>query len=169
MNTVCRILFFILFSVVIMPGTKAFSQNSYSEEDSVKSIVKVLSESESIRLQVPPALSNRLRYIKFADSKAAVSDNSQPSAATPKAGYRIIVFDDNNPRSAQSEAQGRKRLMESKFPYRAYVVFDSPYWKVKVGDFRTRSEAEAALDNIRAEIPSLSKTMRIIRDRINVF
>ncbi len=78
------------------------------------------------------------------------------------------VFDDNNVRTAKHEAQNRKRQVESRFPeFRAYMQFNSPYWRVKVGDFRTRSEADAALAAIRAAFPSIGNQMRVVRDHIN--
>jgi len=49
------------------------------------------------------------------------------------------------------------------------MTFNSPYWRVKVGDFRTRGEAEAAMAEIREAFPSLSSHLRIVRDKINIY
>lgn len=143
----------------------AYADTTRINADSVISIVSHL-EKGNIELVIPEALAHRLKRV---DIEPADSDNEDKTAGprTHKAGYRILVFEDNNPRSAQSSAQSHKYLMESKFDYRAYVVFDSPYWKVKVGDFKSRAEAENALEHLRANLPSLKRTMRIIRDRIN--
>ena len=43
----------------------------------------------------------------------------------------------------------------------AYIVYDEPNFKVKVGDFRTRLEAYVFLQHIRADFPGT-----IIRDNI---
>lgn len=85
-----------------------------------------------------------------------------------RAGFRVQIFDDNNVRTARSEAQARKKQIELRFPeYKAYVTFNSPYWRVKVGDFTSRSEAEAAMAEIRQAFPSMARSLRIVRDRIN--
>ena len=85
-----------------------------------------------------------------------------------RAGFRVQIFDDNNVRTARSEAQARKNQIELRFPeYKAYVTFNSPYWRVKVGDFTSRSEAEAAMAEIRQAFPSMARSLRIVRDRIN--
>ncbi len=52
---------------------------------------------------------------------------------------------------------------------RSYIMFNSPYWRVKVGDFRTRAEAEAAMAELRHAFPSMAAYMRIVRDKINTY
>ena len=39
-------------------------------------------------------------------------------------------------------------------PHRAYRSYANPYFKVTVGDFRTKSEAMALLERIKYEFPS---------------
>ncbi|MDE5554666.1 MAG: SPOR domain-containing protein [Muribaculaceae bacterium] len=116
----------------------------------------------------PQALNQRL----IASVPVPQSEDSEPSTETavPKvrAGYRVQVFDDNNVRSAQRDAQSCKKQIESHFPeYPVYVTFSSPYWRVKVGDFKTRGEAEAAMGEIKHAFPAMAKSLRIVRDRIN--
>lgn len=60
-------------------------------------------------------------------------------------------------------------MMESRFPeWRSYVQFNSPYWRVKVGDFRSRAEAEAAIEDMRRAFPYMSAQLRLVRDHINL-
>lgn len=85
------------------------------------------------------------------------------------AGFRVQVFSDNNARTAKAEARSKQRVISSKFPqYQTYVMYTSPYWRLKVGDFRTQQEATAAADEIRKALPSYSKEIRVVRDRIYV-
>ena len=51
---------------------------------------------------------------------------------------------------------------------RTYVTYTSPYWRLKVGDFRTQREAQAAVDQIRQAFPSYGKEIRVVRDRVNL-
>ena len=96
------------------------------------------------------------------------AENAAHNQATTRVGYRVQVFDDNNVMTAKHDAQSRKQQIDSRFPeFHTYVQFNSPYWKVKVGDFRTRSEADAAMAAIRAAFPGFASQLRIVRDRIN--
>lgn len=131
-------------------------------------IADVLNNQGVISVIQPQALNQRL----VASVTVSPSDESEPSSevVAPKvrAGYRVQVFDDNNVRSAQRDAQSWKKQIESHFPeYPVYVTFSSPYWRVKVGDFKTRGEAEAAMGEIKHAFPAMAKSLRIVRDRIN--
>ena len=101
-----------------------------------------------------------------------IADDGMQETVAPvhhgRAGFRVQIFDDNNVRTARNEAQARKKQIELRFPeYKAYVTFNSPYWRVKVGDFTSRSEAEAAMAEIRQAFPKIARSLRIVRDRIN--
>lgn len=56
-------------------------------------------------------------------------------------GYRVQIFLGTG-RSARDNAQEVRSEFMKKYPeYQSYLVHDYPYFKVKVGDFRTRNEA----------------------------
>ncbi|MDE7144926.1 MAG: SPOR domain-containing protein [Duncaniella sp.] len=85
------------------------------------------------------------------------------------AGFRVQVFSDNNARTAKNEARAKQRTISSRFPqYQTYVMYTSPYWRLKVGDFRTQQEANAAADELRKAFPAYSKEIRVVRDRVNI-
>ncbi len=126
-------------------------------------IIVVQPQTLNNRLQRQIELPTTMTEDSIVDERVIVS----PIAPKVRAGYRIQVFDDNNVRTAKQEAQNRKNQIQSKFPYlNAYVSFNSPYWRVKVGDFTTRSEAEAIMAEIRQQFPSMAQSLRIVRDRI---
>lgn len=134
-------------------------------------IVDCLNESGNITVFQPDALNSRLR-LHGSSATEENQDDTRIMSASPtvkvRAGYRVQVFDDNNVRTAKSEAYSRKSKIETRFPDMAvYVTFSSPYWRVKVGDFRTRGEAEAAMAEFRQAFPESAKSLRIVRDRIN--
>ncbi|MBE6231005.1 MAG: SPOR domain-containing protein [Bacteroidales bacterium] len=69
-------------------------------------------------------------------------------------GYRVRIFFDNrqSARVASEEAVMKfQNIYHGVSVYRTYV---NPYFKVTVGDFRTRSEAMALLTRIKREFPS---------------
>ena len=119
-----------------------------------------------MKVEHPAALDARLQKVQSSDNVDS-TDEYERKDTQGRVGYRIQVFDDNNPGTARQGAESRKRQMESRFPeWRSYVEFNSPYWRVKVGDFRSRSEVEAAIEEMRHAFPGLSSQLRIVRDRI---
>lgn len=83
-------------------------------------------------------------------------------------GYRIQVFSDNNARTAKASAEYRKSLIESQMPgIRGYLTFESPYWRVRVGDFRTQAEASTAMRQLKTMFPAFANDLRLVREKIN--
>jgi len=61
-------------------------------------------------------------------------------------GFRINVFFQSGTNS-RNNALAAQTLFAERFPgVRSYVSFDEPYFRVNVGNFRTRLEAVTALD-----------------------
>ena len=156
----------ILLSVAFALGAKA--QEAVSAADN---IVTSINASGNIRVEQPAALDALLGYnTPDTEAQERITDGENRQQGNTRAGYRIQVFDDNNPRSAAAEAKTRERQMLAAFPqWKTYVSFNSPYWRVKIGDFRTRGEAEAALEEIREAFPYLGAYLRIVRDKINIY
>ena len=76
-------------------------------------------------------------------------------------GYRIQVASLSGTSSKNRAFEMKERIREAYPGVEAYVVFDEPNFKVKVGDFRTRLEAYVFLQHIRMDCPGT-----IIRDNI---
>lgn len=69
-------------------------------------------------------------------------------------GYRVRIFFDNK-QSARTESEAALKRFESIYhDVSAYRSYANPYFKVTVGDFRTKSEAMELLDRIKTEFPS---------------
>lgn len=79
-----------------------------------------------------------------------VASNSQ----RPISGYRVRIFFDNK-QSARVESEETLKRFESMCrDVRAYRTYANPYFKVTVGDFRTKSEAMELLSRIKYSFPS---------------
>lgn len=76
-------------------------------------------------------------------------------------GYRIQIASLSGTASKSRAFEMKDRIRTSYPGVEAYVVFDEPNFKVKIGDFRTRLEAYVFLQRIRTEYPGT-----IIRDNI---
>ena len=46
------------------------------------------------------------------------------------------------------------------------MAYKAPYWRLRVGNYLTREEAEIALEDLKTKFPSLAGEMVIVRDRI---
>ncbi len=69
-------------------------------------------------------------------------------------GYRVRIFFDNR-QSARNESEETLKRFKSLYPdVMAYRIYANPYFKVTVGDFRTKSEAMALLARIKGAFPS---------------
>ena len=144
-----------------------FETNDAVVVDSLTLIQKIEMPG-NIKIEIPEGLEKRLEY----DGSAQEEEESEQENATQsrtRVGYRIMVFEDNNARTAKHDAEKRRRQVLSRFPeHKAYVQWKAPYWSVKFGDFKTRSEAEATLGALKGAFPSIGNQFRLVRDRINV-
>lgn len=133
-------------------------------------VVARINHSGTISVSVPAGLEEMLCPPDAAEADApATSEAAAATKSQKKVGYRVQVFDDNNVHTAKQEAEKRGMLIRSRFPEMEITTeFHSPYWRVKAGNFRTRSEAENALAAIRAAFPSIGSQLRVVRDRINL-
>lgn len=66
------------------------------------------------------------------------------SAATP--GFRVQIFSSSTRGSAENaQMQARNQLARDD----VFIDFESPYFKVRVGNFQTRNDAELLLEEVR--------------------
>lgn len=69
-------------------------------------------------------------------------------------GYRVRIFFDNK-QNARTESEAVLKRFNGLYPdVMAYRIYANPYFKVTVGDFRTKSEAMALLARIKGAFPS---------------
>ncbi len=68
-------------------------------------------------------------------------------------GYRIQITSDGGAQSRQ-RVFGRQSVFNSKYPnVKSYVTYDSPDFKLRVGNFSTRIDAQRFLNQISHEFP----------------
>ncbi len=78
-------------------------------------------------------------------------------------GYRVRIYFDNG-QNSRGGSEAVLKSFQSRYPgYAAYRNYVNPYFKVTVGDFRTRSEAMQLLQSIKYEFPSAF----IVKENIN--
>jgi len=76
-------------------------------------------------------------------------------------GYRIQIFSDNKKQPARDE---KARFLSSFNSVKAHEVYQQPFFKIRVGDFRTKLEAYKFQKEIQAQFPNSF----IVKDEIDV-
>lgn len=80
---------------------------------------------------------------------------------TSEKGYRIQVINSTN----REEAYNMKTAVyEHNSSIKSYIVYDQPYYKLRIGDFKTRLEAYQYLD----EIIDAFQSAFVVRDDIKI-
>lgn len=149
-----------------------------SAQDTVDNLIKVIEKDSIITIYQSKKLTDRLfvdrssmpqKESSAQSAEAARIDAEAAAGVNQKiAGFRIQVFSDNNSRTAKNEARTKSHNISEAFPHlRTYVTYDAPYWRLRVGDFRSRTDAEEAAEEIKRHFPSYSREVRVVRDRIN--
>ena len=69
-------------------------------------------------------------------------------------GFRVQIYFDSGIHSRRGAYDVYKRFITAHPEHEAYVTYQEPNYKVRVGDFRTRIEAEGFLRSILSEYPS---------------
>jgi hypothetical protein len=69
-------------------------------------------------------------------------------------GYRVQIFFESGSNSRSKAMQVKDQFL-SKYPgIEAYIEYHEPYYKIRVGNFRTRMEAQGFKQSIISEYPS---------------
>ena len=93
--------------------------------------------------------------------RAALTRQVASNAGKSYSGFRIRLFFASN-RTAREESASVIRRFNEMYPHiEAYRSFSSPNFKVTVGNFRTRIEAEAFLRKLKGDFPDAF----IVRER----
>ena len=79
------------------------------------------------------------------------------------AGYRIRIFSNSGPKARKQGETIMGDFISRYGSVTPYFVFDSPFYRLYVGDFRTRSEAMKFLKSVERIYPDAF----IVQSRIN--
>ena len=82
---------------------------------------------------------------------------------TVKNGYRIQVYSNNNPKTAAKESSDiAEKVRNLGLGIDVYRTYNAPFWRVRLGNFRTQEDANEVLDElkdvIQKQLPELLET-----------
>lgn len=95
--------------------------------------------------------------------RSGMSKHIEDNKTEKISGYRVRIYFDNKQNSRGASEEAQRRFQASHPGIMAYRSFTSPFFKVTVGDFRTRSEAIQLMQQIQGEFP----TAFIVKETIN--
>ncbi len=147
-------------------------------EPEVGIVARVNDPASAVSFEMPQALLDRLTSTPGTSGDESRENAAETDDETDKPlkvkgaksiGYRVQVYSDNNARTAKGTARQRERAISGAFPqYDTYVTYASPYWRLRVGDFRSQYDAEKAAAEIKRVFPSYGREVRVVRDRVNL-
>jgi len=83
-------------------------------------------------------------------------------------GFRVQVYSSNQQQTAKAEALELEGKLKDKISQPLYVLYLPPFWKVRIGDFRTYEEAKEYKKMFIQMYPSMMGDTYIVRDKIQV-
>jgi len=102
------------------------------------------------------------RIDALAKKQAALNAAIKKASARSMRGYRLLVINTNK----RNEAIDAKTKIYTYFPeLKAYLIYQTPYFKLKAGNFKTRDEADRYRKNLNSVFP---KGVFIINDTIEI-
>lgn len=146
----------LLFTVLLVASLGA--QNNTKEN-----IFDVLSKKDSVSGAVVKVHQNKNVEQRVA---RGASGNIQSVTST---GYRVQVFSSNTQRTARGEAYKiEKEIREAFSEHEVYVSYTSPFWRVRIGNFRSIDEAQEFRALVVKEFPNLRTDTYTVRDQIQL-
>ena len=83
-------------------------------------------------------------------------------------GFRVQIYSSNRQQTAKGEALDLEEKLKNAINQPVYVQYLPPFWKVRLGDFRTYEEAREYKQQFVQAYPDLMGDTYIVRDKILV-
>ncbi len=98
--------------------------------------------------------------------KEKISANNDKAFVT-FSGYRVQVYMGNLPKKSKVEALEREKKIKDKYEgVSSYLTFASPFWKLRIGDFRQQTEAMVFAQKILSDFPEMTGEVVVVDDVI---
>ncbi len=132
-------LFYIVAFVVMVPA--------YSMAQTSSNILKKLESSHENGGVVKIHQSENIRDVLLLHLEAQ-------RKTSQKNGYRICIFADSGQEANRKAENVRSVFMSMYRDIQPYKIFNSPFYRVYVGDFKTKSEAMKFLKKLERNFPN---------------
>lgn len=151
---------FLVILSALFSMSYAISQSNVNQTGNKQNIVKSIENENSDTSKIIVNQDDRVD-----DLLNTYNSRVETTGPYSGSGYRVQVFSSNNYKTAKSDAARVERQIRNSFPaHQVYVVYASPFWKVRVGNFKTHEDAQKLRDDILKMYPALRKDCYIVRD-----
>lgn len=149
-----RILILLLLSLALPPTLRAQEIDTLG----IAAVDSVLLGKDILGIIGPGITISQTQTVRTA-LRSYISSNSGKDIS----GYRIRVYYDNG-QNARTKSESIAHYISNTYEgIRVYRTFESPYYKVSAGDFRTKDEALGLYNSLKSVYP----TAFIIKENIN--
>lgn len=139
---------FILSAFIIFFGINSFAQTDSTRTEPVDSNSVIVHKDPRIDLLVK--------------KQATINEVTSRDGRRTDKGFRLMVISTNN----RDEAMAAKTKIYTYFPeLKAYLWYQSPYFRVKAGNFKDRKEAESYQKRLNTYFP---RGVFIMKDIIEI-
>jgi hypothetical protein len=137
---------------ILLLSALFFSINSFSQD----TILNRSTDSPSVIVHKDP------RIDLLVKKQIQINEETTREARRVGKGYRLLVINTNN----RDEAAAAKTKVYTYFPeLKSYLLYQAPYFKLKVGNFRDKKEAEDYQQRLQKYFP---KGVFIMNDTIEI-
>ena len=81
-------------------------------------------------------------------------------------GFRVQVYASNRQQEAKNEALLLHQNISTLLDIPVYAISEPPFWKVRIGNFKTREEANAYKDILLNMFPDMVGSTYVVPDKI---
>jgi len=150
--------------LLLFVGALLSAQEVPSGYELVDSLVYIRTGAEDASLSgknifsvMPSKLKGDRSDVKVHQSRSienAMASHIASNESRELTGYRVRIYFDNKQNSRSASESALVGFENAHHDIAAYRSFENPYFRVTVGDFRTKSEATKFLQEIKGEYPS---------------
>lgn len=83
-------------------------------------------------------------------------------------GFRVQIYASNQPQAAKNEALYLQQDLISHVDVDIYIISEPPFWKVRLGDFKTRHDANEYKDWFNDSFPELRGSTYVVPDKVTI-
>lgn len=155
----------LLFTLLLAFGVAA----QEAADEKVRTIFDDLQTSRPGKGEVIIRQSEALRNMVGVRMYGENVEKTDSTAFLKIQGYRTQVFSGNNQRKSKDEAFEKEKMVKELFPtVPTYVTYTAPFWKLRVGDFRSHEEAYHMQRLLMTAFPSFGKEMYIVKEEVRI-
>ncbi|MDL2277225.1 SPOR domain-containing protein [Parabacteroides sp. OttesenSCG-928-G07] len=166
MKHLLRILVCVSLFLLTVPHLQA--QQS-AQNGNISSIFDALNQYSFGKGEVIINQSDELRNLVGVRKHGANVEEVDGESYLKLQGFRLQVYSGNNQRTSKDEAFNKEQEIKDLFPdVSTYVTYAAPFWRLRVGDFRSHEEAYHLKLDLTKAFPVYAKEMYIVREEIRI-